>query len=349
MNLNLMRYNLCRRLRALPARAWAFSAMLLLLMLPLVCYTFSLNLVHVSDSLGVSRLVITRHTDHFTILEKAGMEPQREDKIYYTAYNGDLAALSIQRAFEVTVQADGVQVPVKLTGGTVRQALQQAGVVLSEDDYTEPALSTELTGGETVSVYRVTYQDEVKRETILHQTRVVETSLLCRRPEKVVTAQRGIDGEKATTIRHRYVNGELESSRIVDVTTTREGQDAIMKVYGEKVPVSALTGPDGTTNKPAEYKQVLTGRATGYSSKGGKGASGLGLGYGTVAVDPSVIPYGSLLYIESTDGDFVYGYAIATDTGTAMVEGRALVDLYYESYAESVANGVFKVNVYVVE
>ncbi|MBQ7858634.1 MAG: DUF348 domain-containing protein [Faecalibacterium sp.] len=323
--------------------------MLLILLLPLVFYTFSLNLVHVSDSLGASRRVITRHTDHFAILEKAGMQPQREDKIYYTAYNGDLAALSIQRAFEVTVQADGVQVPVKLTGGTVQQALRSAGITLGEEDYTEPGLSAELTGGETIAVHRVSYQDEVKRETVLHRTRVVQTSLLCRRPEKVVTAQKGIDGEKTTTIRHRYVDGQLESSQIVDITTTRESQDAIMKVYGEKVPVSSLTGPDGTTSKPTEYKQVLTGRATGYSSKGGKGSSGLGLGYGTVAVDPSVIPYGSLLYIESTDGEFVYGYAIATDTGTAMREGHVLVDLYYKSYAESVANGVFKVNVYVVE
>jgi len=63
---------------------------------------------------------------------------------------------------------------------------------------------------------------------------------------------------------------------------------------------------------------VLTGKATGYYSKTGKGSSGLGLGYGTVAVDPDVIPYGTKLYITSTDGKFVYGYAVATDTGIAL-------------------------------
>ena len=53
-----------------------------------------------------------------------------------------------------------------------------------------------------------------------------------------------------------------------------------------------------------------SGKATGYYSRTGKGSSGLGLGYGTVAVDPSVIPYGKLLSITSTDGSFVYGYAV---------------------------------------
>ena len=95
--------------------------------------------------------------------------------------------------------------------------------------------------------------------------------------------------------------------------------------YGAGAPVSPLTGPDGTTNAPASYSQVLTGKATGYYSRTGKGSSGLGLGYGTVAVDPSVIPYGTLLYITSTDGSFVYGYAVATDTGIAVQKGQILV------------------------
>ena len=85
-----------------------------------------------------------------------------------------------------------------------------------------------------------------------------------------------------------------------------------------------------------------------YYSKTGKGSSGLGLGYGTVAVDPDVIPYGTKLYITSTDGKFVYGYAVATDTGIAVQKGQILVDLFYETYAESVINGAIQVNVYVV-
>ena len=67
-----------------------------------------------------------------------------------------------------------------------------------------------------------------------------------------------------------------------------------------------------------------------------------------MAVDPDVIPYGTKLYIPSTDGKFVYGYAVATDTGIAVQKGEILVDLFYETYAESVINGAIQVNVYVV-
>lgn len=61
-----------------------------------------------------------------------------------------------------------------------------------------------------------------------------------------------------------------------------------------------------------------------------------------------MIPYGSLMYITSTDGRFVYGFAIATDTGAAMQEGHALVDLFYESYDEAMLSAVQQVNVYLL-
>ena len=111
-----------------------------------------------------------------------------------------------------------------------------------------------------------------------------------------------------------------------------EPTNHIVKTYGAGAPVSPLTGPDGTTNAPVSYSKVLTGKATGYYSKTGKGSSGLGLGYGTVAVDPDVIPYGPTLYITSTDGKFVYGDAVATDTGMAVQKGQilSLIHIYIE-------------------
>jgi len=232
--------------------------------------------------------------------------------------------------------------------GTVADALEAAGITLEGEDYTEPALDETVTLGESIAVHRVDYQETVETQVIPHDTEYVYTSLYFRDKDRATTLQTGADGECTVTTRERWVDGELENSIITDVTTTVEPLDHVIKVYGEGAPVSPLTGPDGTTNAPASWSRVLTGKATGYYSRTGKGASGLGLGYGTVAVDPDVIPYGTLLYITSTDGSFVYGYAIATDTGLALQSGHVLVDLFYETYAEAVLNGAMQVNVYVV-
>ena len=48
--------------------------------------------------------------------------------MYYTAFGGSLATLNIERAFTVTVEADGQEIPVKMVYGTVADALEKAGI-----------------------------------------------------------------------------------------------------------------------------------------------------------------------------------------------------------------------------
>lgn len=58
-----------------------------------------------------------------------------------------------------------------------------------------------------------------------------------------------------------------------------------------------------------------------------------------IAVDPSVIPLGSEVYVEG------YGYAIAGDTGGA-IKGRK-IDIFINSHGKAVQWGRKTVNVYV--
>jgi 3D (Asp-Asp-Asp) domain-containing protein len=319
------------------------------LALTVLATTANVRLTYIADSDGVARVALTTTEDIDTLLSQTGFETEEEDAVYYTAYGGSLARLNIQRAFAITVKVDGEEQQVKMLGGTVAEALEAGGIELGEHDYTTPGLDSLVFVGQTIEVHRVTYEQTVEYETIPCETQYIYTSLYYRNQSRTTTVQEGSDGQRVVTSQQRWVDGVLESTEIVDTTNTVEPQHTVIKTYGEGAPVSSLTGPDGTTNAPTTYKKVLTGKATGYSSSGGRGASGLGLGYGTVAVDPSVIPYGTLLYIASTDGKFVYGYAIATDTGTALVNGTVLVDLYYETRAESIINGAMTVNVYIVE
>ena len=271
-------------------RALALCLMGLSLALTLALTTVSIRVTYVTDSNGASQLLLTSESDPTRLMSLSGIEAEEGDRVYYTAFGDSLATLNIERAFTVHVEADGQEIPVKMVYGTVAQALEKAGVTLGPDDYTVPAADALVGIGSTIEVHRVRYEETVEYQTIPHETEYVYTSLYFRDTDRVTTVRAGVDGQCAVTTRHRWVDGELENSIVTDVTTTVEPQDALIKTYGAGAPVSSLTGPDGTTNPPSSYSQVLTGKATGYYSRGGRGASGLGLGYGTVAVDPDVIP-----------------------------------------------------------
>ena len=119
-------------------------------------------------------------------------------------------------------------------------------------------------------VHRVDYQDRVETQAIPYDTEYVYTSLYFRNTGRTTTVQHGAEGQQTVTTRDRYVDGELENSIVVDSTTTVQPTNHVIKTYGAGAPVSPLTGPDGTTNAPASYSKVLTGKATGYYSKTGK-------------------------------------------------------------------------------
>ena len=182
--------------------------------------------------------------------------------------------------------------------------------------------------------------------------RSVETSLFYRKQSKEQLIRQGSDGLCSVSYRETYVDGELTDTTETNRETVIEMVPTIIKHYDEQAPVSSFVGPEIVDGKPCEgiAATYTAQRSTGYSaSPTAKGSSGRRLTYGTVAVNPNVIPYGSLMYITSADGRFVYGYAYAADTGTAMMTGNAFIDLYYETYSESVDNAVIAVNVYVLD
>ena len=94
------------------------------------------------------------------------------------------------------------------------------------------------------------------------------------------------------------------------------------------------------------YTDCLTVEATAYSG-GGKTAMGTAAGEGTVAVDPDVIPLGSRLYITAEDGSsWVYGYAVAEDTGGSIQGER--IDLFFWSESDCRVFGRRTAKVYVL-
>ena len=90
------------------------------------------------------------------------------------------------------------------------------------------------------------------------------------------------------------------------------------------------TGLAGATDSTPTGRRVLTVSATGYALSGNT-ASGLPVGWGVVAVDPSVIPLGTHMTIPG------YGEAVAADEGGAIVGSR--IDLWFPTVAQADAWG----------
>ena len=139
--------HLRRRILATPAR---LPATLLTPVLPVtdrICAFYHAERGVCFDSHGNSRMLITRASDPDELMNLSGIVAGEADAVHYTAYNGNLASLSIQRAVPITVNADGQEHVAEMVGGTVQQALEACGVELGEHDYTEPSLHTEVSQG----------------------------------------------------------------------------------------------------------------------------------------------------------------------------------------------------------
>ncbi len=312
----------------------------------------SLRIVEISDTHGQSGVIVTCATDVNTLVDQAGLAaPSSQDELEIVESNGR-DRIHVLRAFTVPVTADGTTTDLVATHETVGELLSEAGIEVRDQDIVEPALDEELERGDSVTLQRVDYVEYTTEEAVPMETEYCQTSLYYRNQDKQTVMEEGQDGLDQVTWREVWVDGELTETTEVGRETLVEMQPTVIKCYGEGAPVSIFHGPEVVDGVPVEgVTTVYRGqRSTGYSaSLTAKGASGQRLTYGTVAVDPSVIPYGTLLYITSDDGRFVYGYAYAADTGTAMMAGHAFIDLYYETYDESVTSAVIPVTVYVID
>lgn len=204
-----------------------------------------------------------------------------------------------------------------------------------------------------------TFYEKVEVEKPYETIRVANPSLL-KGTEKVT--QEGCNGTATATYEVIYANGKEVSRQLVEETgdtsvdrivqygtavSSVDRSDRIAAVHSDGDGSGYLTFSSGAT---MPYEKVITCTATAYTSGhdgvGTRTATGTTVRHGTVAVDPNTIPYGTKMYIVSSDGSVVYGTAVAEDTGGAIRGNR--LDLYYETYNECIQFGRRSCTVYLL-
>ena len=286
------------------------------------------------DELGILHQR-TRETELDALLAELGVTLGEYDEVEFSG-PGRRMEITIDRAYPVYVTADGQTHKVYVTDTTVAQALEMCGVSLDANDTLNLQLDRPLSEGEEVEVTRIHYIDDFYTETIDYGITYQRTSLLRTGVHRAMKT--GVDGEKMVFMREKYVNGHLVASYEESEITTKEPVNGLTLVGQAGYPVSPYEPFPGVitdeNGKPLNYVEKHTDvRTTSYYT-GTICASGLPAVKGHVGVDPDRFPYGTLLYIESADGSFVYGYCIAADTGGGIWWDLIDIDLRLDSYAE---------------
>ena len=342
-----------RLLAKLPKRVYAFLLCGLLLFF-VIAATSPMSQVYVIADGDQQTVIHTAGKTTHELLDLADKKLEEKDVVQRTSSAFGHDTLTIYRAYSVRIEADGVEKDVILAYGDVADALALGGVTLSGEDFISVDLKAETQPDMEIVVNRVGYEERVVYEDIPYETEYTTTYLLGLGSSRVVSV--GMNGKQKLVYRDKIVDGEvveteLVSTKIVSLPKTQVVANGI----SPRTPHSLIEPPADfkldASGVPTNYRYVITNAiSTAYSAQAGSyTASGMRAFQGTVAVDPKVIPYGTHLYITSADGKYVYGYAIAADTGTALRDGIIDVDLFFNTYEGSCRWGKKKVNIYVLD
>lgn len=292
-------------------------------------------------------VVFTSESEPEAILLQENISLAEHDTYSFSGFAEDnKATLTINRAAEITITADGETKTVWLTDGTAADALAAAGLSVNEDDLLNVQMNEPVSNGMNITINRVTYRTVENKTEVPFTVRQIPTQTL--KKGKTRTLSEGINGTRTTVIKQTLIDGEVAEEETLSDEITKQPVSARVLVGDPNAPASQLIPANDieldAKGNPVSYKYKVTGRATAYSALGRPTS----LKPGNVAMDLSRFPRGTKLYIKTPDGSFVYGYSVVADTGTAVTNGTCLVDLFFSSYRESCLFGVKNVEIYVL-
>jgi len=252
-------------------------------------------------------------------------------------------------SYLVHLKVDGKEITHcvdKEAGETVLDLLYRNDIYLNPDDTINHELSAELKADMSVEVGRVSYEEVTERESIPFETKQINMTFALSSSMKGTYSSRlknttGVPGIREVTYQVKKVDGEI-------VEQTKISSKVISKPKNAVVYVDASHLLDLGGGAPSSYQKKLSCSFTAYTyNEVGPSitASGAKARVGYVAVDRSVIPMHSYLYVVLDNG-FVYGYCYAKDTGGA-IKGN-IVDLFLPSETDCTYFGRRTGTVYVI-
>lgn len=340
--------------KSLLIRVASMTLPLVILLALLVPTVFAQTTYVITDGDQV-KVYTTFTSNPASVLDQAGFQLDEDDT--YTTQPGDgVSEITVQRSQLITVNNCGEQIQVSSYGETLEMLLNRLGI----PSYGEYSVSLPL-DTETYDGMEVTISCTVEME----QTYTVDIpyeSIECYDPslpegQRQVLVE-GVIGQVRKTADVVYVDSQETSHTVISETVIQQPVNEIIMVG---------TGTEETANSKApaigdgvivtaegevltySRKEQYTATAYTHTDAGCNmtTATGTTVRTGTVAVDPTMIPYGTRMFIVTNDGSYVYGIGTAEDCGGAIKGNR--LDLYFSSEDECWQFGVKGCTVYFLD
>ena len=148
-----------------------------------------------------------------------------------------LAGLSVYTLRKVTFLVDGKTVPLETTAATVSAAMNQAGIVLHNQDAPSVAANSVPQDGQTISINRIFGTTETKQVSLPYDVTKVSDSSAYTGTSSVQTA--GQDGEETVTYALLTVNGKTQAPKTVKTVVTKQPVDEVLAVGTKSLPSDA--------------------------------------------------------------------------------------------------------------
>lgn len=284
------------------------------------------------------------------ILQEKGIEVSSKDKLKPSLETkvSENGFIKLKKAVPIEIISNENKVKLETAEDTIGDALEmekstlkEKGIEFNRDvDEISEQLDSRVEEGMSIQLIKVEEKDIIEKEKIKFDTIVESDDTLDKSVKKI--KQEGVNGEKEITYTVIYKDGVETSRKVKNTKTIVEPQNKVI-VEGTSTVYASRGGISKYSSSKSSQKSFMCW-ATAYSGSGST-ASGRKLhravdGISTIAVDPSVIPLGSKVYIDG------YGYAVASDTG-ASIKGNK-IDLYFNSYNEACNWGLKKVNLTII-
>ncbi|MBQ6842737.1 MAG: DUF348 domain-containing protein [Firmicutes bacterium] len=258
--------------------------------------------------------------------------------------------INVGRSFPVTVHIGRIDVMITTTPGTIREILAANDIELGEMDIISPDAETVLYTDGEVSITRVRVEQLLETEEIEPPIIYVESTELM--AGEMRQSSIGLPGERESVYEITYHNNEEISRVLTEENITVEAEPMVIEYGTSLVGTDYVSGEDayafgmktattagGVSFAYLETRDII---ATGYcyTEESYETLNVASYGYGTMIVDPQIIPLGSVVYVEN------YGFAVASGTSEYVVNNSIL--LGFDTVEQAEAFGTWEGSAYVI-